>query len=166
MRAAKISWRRFRRRGEERPHVLTTNELRRIAARSGAREIRNVEIDVILTYLLQLFHERGLFEHLAFKGGTMLRKMVLGPRGRLSTDLDFTVYSQIARDDFMMILLEAFGRPYHGLRFQLDRNNDWYVADESCGANGGRPHAQPPGSLWVPAKLLGMPRPSGREKFL
>jgi predicted nucleotidyltransferase component of viral defense system len=108
--------------------VLTTNELRRIAARSGAREIRNVEIDIILTYLLQLFHERGLFEHLAFKGGTMLRKMVFGPRGRLSTDLDFTLYSQIACDDIMMALLEAFGRPYHGLRFQLDQNNDWYVA--------------------------------------
>ena len=70
--------------------------MRRIATRSGARSIRNVEIDIILTYLLQLFYERGLLEHLAFKGGTMLRKMVFGPRGRLSTDLDFTLYSQVA----------------------------------------------------------------------
>jgi predicted nucleotidyltransferase component of viral defense system len=82
--------------------VITTNELRRIATRSGARQIRNVEIDVILTLLLQMFYERGLLEHLAFKGGTMLRKMVFGPRGRLSTDLDFTLNSEISRDDIMM----------------------------------------------------------------
>lgn len=115
--------------------MITTSELRRIATRSGARSIRNVEIDIILTYLLQLFHERGLLEHLAFKGGTMLRKMVFGPRGRVSTDLDFTLYSQVPRDDIMIALLEAFARPYRGLRFQLDQSNDWYVADESCGAN-------------------------------
>jgi predicted nucleotidyltransferase component of viral defense system len=115
--------------------VITTSEMRRIATRSGARSIRNVEIDIILTYLLQLFHERGLLEHLAFKGGTMLRKMVFGPRGRLSTDLDFTLYSQVERDDIMIALLEAFAQPYRGLRFQLDQSNDWYVADESCGAN-------------------------------
>jgi len=115
--------------------MITTSELRRIAARSGARSIRNVEIDIILTYLLQLFYERGLLEHLAFKGGTMLRKMVFGARGRLSTDLDFTLYSQVARDDIMLALLEAFAQPYRGLHFQLDQSNDWYVADESCGAN-------------------------------
>jgi predicted nucleotidyltransferase component of viral defense system len=104
--------------------VITTNELRRIATRSGARQIRNVEIDVILTLLLQLFYERGLLEHLAFKGGTMLRKMVFGPRGRLSTDLDFTLNSEISRDDIMMALLEGFGQPYRGLRFQLDQISD------------------------------------------
>lgn len=115
--------------------MIPTRELRRMAARSGARQIRNVEIDVILTLLLQMFHERGLLEHLAFKGGTMLRKTVFGPRGRISTDLDFTLYSTIARDDFMMALLEAFGQPYRGLHFQIDQSNDWYLADESCGAN-------------------------------
>lgn len=106
-----------------------------MAARSGARQIRNVEIDVILTLLLQMFHERGLLEHLAFKGGTMLRKTVFGPRGRNSTDLDFTLCSTIDRDDFMMALLETFGQPYRGLRFQIDQSNDWYLTEESCGAN-------------------------------
>jgi len=42
--------------------VITTSELRRIATRSGARQIRNVEIDIILTLLLQLFHERGVLD--------------------------------------------------------------------------------------------------------
>jgi len=35
----------------------------------------------------------------------------------------------------MMALLESFGQPYRGLRFQLDQSNDGYLADESCGAN-------------------------------
>jgi len=35
--------------------MLTTDELRRVAARSGARDIGKVEIDVILTHVLQLF---------------------------------------------------------------------------------------------------------------
>ena len=56
--------------------VLTLNQLRQVAAQSGARDIANVEIDVLLTFLLQFFNEKGLMEHLAFKGGTMLRKMV------------------------------------------------------------------------------------------
>jgi hypothetical protein len=38
--------------------VLTLSELRRVAARSGARDISEVEIDVILTHLLQLFSLR------------------------------------------------------------------------------------------------------------
>ncbi|MDE5455618.1 hypothetical protein GWE18_22810 [Bradyrhizobium sp. CSA112] len=35
--------------------------------------------------------EAGLIGHLVFKGGTMLRKMIFGQAGRLSTDLDFVV---------------------------------------------------------------------------
>jgi hypothetical protein len=31
--------------------MLTANDLRKVAARSGARDIGNVEIDVILTHL-------------------------------------------------------------------------------------------------------------------
>lgn len=38
-----------------------------------------------LTHLLQLFHEKGLMDHLSFKGGTILRKMVFGPRGQLAS---------------------------------------------------------------------------------
>lgn len=75
--------------------MLTANQLRQVAARSGARDIGNVKIDVILTYLIQLFPEKNIMDHVAFKGGTMLRKIVFGPRGRLSTDLDFTCRSDI-----------------------------------------------------------------------
>ncbi|TAK50777.1 MAG: nucleotidyl transferase AbiEii/AbiGii toxin family protein [Gammaproteobacteria bacterium] len=115
--------------------MLTTQQLRQVAARSGTRDIGNIEIDVILTHLLQLLHEKGLTEHLAFKGGTMLRKMVFGPRGRLSTDLDFTRRTDLALDDLMLMLLDALDRPYHGLEFRYDRVRDWYLTDEGCAAN-------------------------------
>lgn len=114
--------------------MLKLNDLRRVAAKSGARDIGNVEIDVILTHLLQLFTEKGITEHVAFKGGTMLRKMVFGPRGRLSTDLDFTRRSEISNDDLMIMMLEALNEPYRGLTFQL-KDKDWYQTDDGCAAN-------------------------------
>jgi predicted nucleotidyltransferase component of viral defense system len=58
--------------------MLTANQLRQVAGRSGARDIGNVEIDVILTYLLQLFAEKGIMDHDAFKGGTMLLRLGKG----------------------------------------------------------------------------------------
>ncbi len=115
--------------------MLTANELRKVAARSGARDIGNVEIDVILTHLLQLFADKGITDHVAFKGGTMLRKMVFGPRGRLSTDLDFTCRTDIPIDDLMLMMLDALGAPYHGLSFRFDKDKDWYLTDEGCAAN-------------------------------
>jgi predicted nucleotidyltransferase component of viral defense system len=115
--------------------MLTANELRRAAARSGARDIANVEIDVILTHLLQLFDDRGITEHVAFKGGTMLRKMVFGPRGRLSTDLDFTCRTDIDNDQLTLMMLDALSESYHGLSFRFDKDKDWYQTDDGCAAN-------------------------------
>jgi len=116
--------------------MLTTLELRNVAKQSGARDIAFVEIDILLTHILQLFHEKGILEHLAFKGGTMLRKMVFGPRGRLSTDLDFTKRSDIDGDDLLLeiasVLHEA---PYHGITFTLDRDKDWYRIEDGLAAN-------------------------------
>jgi predicted nucleotidyltransferase component of viral defense system len=115
--------------------MLTTAQLRKSAALSGVRDIGNIEIDVLLTHLLQLFHEKGLTRHLAFKGGTFLRKMVFGPRGRISTDLDFTHRSEIGLDDITLLLLEALEKPYRGIRFRFDREKDWYLTEEGCAAN-------------------------------
>ena len=60
----------------------------------------------------------------------MLRKMVFGPRGRLSTDLDFTCRTDIRVDDLMLMMLEAVDRPYarlgsHSAHHQTGR-------DRSC----------------------------------
>lgn len=115
--------------------MLTIEQIRKIAHLSGARDIDKVETDVILTYLLQLFHEKTITEHIAFKGGTMLRKMVFGPRGRLSTDLDFTLNSSISDDELMEMMLDALGKAYYGLSFRFDRDKDWYFTDSSLAAN-------------------------------
>jgi predicted nucleotidyltransferase component of viral defense system len=122
--------------------MLRANQLRQVAGRSGARDIGNVEIDVILTYLLQLFAEKGVMEHVGFKGGTMLRKMIFGPRGRLSTDLDFTSPSEIGAEDLMLMMLDALERPYHGISFRFDRDKDWYLTDDGCAANPVCAHAE------------------------
>jgi predicted nucleotidyltransferase component of viral defense system len=114
--------------------MLRLNDLRKVAAQSGARDIGNVEIDVILTHLLQLFVEKDIMDHIAFKGGTLLRKMVFGARGRLSTDLDFTRRTDISIDDLMTMMLEALNEPYRGLNFQL-KDKDWYLTDDGCAAN-------------------------------
>ncbi|MGY3404828.1 putative nucleotidyltransferase component of viral defense system [Bradyrhizobium sp. GM5.1] len=89
---------------------------------------------LILTYLLQLFTEKGITEHVAFKGGTLLRKMYFGPRGRLSTDLDFTACSDMSQDDVMMMMLDALSKPYHGTNFTI-ADNDWYLTEDGCAAN-------------------------------
>lgn|SRR3990167_180078 len=115
--------------------MLTLSQLRQSAVLSGIRNINSIELEVILTHLLQLFYERGLSKHLAFKGGTFLRKMIFGPRGRLSTDLDFTCYSDISLDDLTILLLETLEQPYHGITFRFDKNKDWYLTDEGCAAN-------------------------------
>ena len=57
---------------ERPPLMLTTSQLRQSAALSGVRDIGSIEIDVVLTHLLQLFHDHRLTGHLAFKGGTFL----------------------------------------------------------------------------------------------
>lgn len=115
--------------------MLTENQLRTVAARSGARDITKVEIDVILTHLLALLEEKAIAGHLAFKGGTMLRKMVFGPRGRYSTDLDFTLCTDIDREELMLMMLDAVAQPYNGLSFRFDRDKDWYFTDDALSAN-------------------------------
>jgi hypothetical protein len=115
--------------------MLTIEQIRRIAQQSGARDINKVETDIILTFLLQLFQEKGITGHIAFKGGTMLRKMIFGPRGRYSTDLDFTRRTDISDEGIMELMLDALSQPYHGLSFRFDRDKDWYFTDKSLAAN-------------------------------
>ena len=139
--------------------MLTIQQLRQAAALSSARDITHIEIDVGLTHLLQLFQEKGLTEHLAFKGGTFLRKMIFGPRGRLSTDLDFTRRTRISVDDLMLGLLDALDQPYHGLTFRFDRNKDWYLTEDGCAANPILAHTGNPAGLKIKIQVSTRERP-------
>jgi predicted nucleotidyltransferase component of viral defense system len=69
------------------------------AHNSGLRDKLVAERDVVLTYALRALLETGVMDHLAFKGGTCLRKLIFGSAGRFSEDLDFTLDSDRPDDD-------------------------------------------------------------------
>jgi hypothetical protein len=85
--------------------------------------------------------------------------MVFGPKGRLSTDLDFTCRTDVSLDELMMDLLEALGQPYHGLTFRFDKNKDWYLTDEGCAANPVLVHPGNPTGLKIKIQVSNRERP-------
>ncbi len=89
------------------------------------------EKEIILTYALQLFAERGILDKLAFKGGTCIRKMHLGSQGRFSTDLDFTAIEKLDPEELILEMMEIFQEPFHDIQFELD--NDWYETQDRLG---------------------------------
>ena len=69
------------------------------ARNSGLRDKLVAERDVVLTYALRALNDTGVMNHLAFKGGTCLRKTMFGSSGRFSEDLDFTLDTDRLDDD-------------------------------------------------------------------
>jgi len=102
---------------------------------------------------------KGLDRRLAFKGGTMLRKMVFGPRGRLSTDLDFTCRTDIHLDDLTMMVLDALEQPYHGIAFRFDKQKDWYLTGDGCAANPVCSHDHNPTGVKIKLQISTRERP-------
>ena len=76
-------------------------DVQRFAGQSRI-DIRVAIQEVVLTILLQRIYTSSLRDHLAFKGGTALRKLVFGSAGRFSEDLDFAVLT----DDYELVQLE------------------------------------------------------------
>ena len=64
------------------------------AADSGI-DLDIAEREIALTYILKVLADQGLFDRLAFKGGTAIRKLILGNQGRFSLDLDFTAVGEV-----------------------------------------------------------------------
>jgi predicted nucleotidyltransferase component of viral defense system len=116
--------------------VLTRPQVQRYAAESGLRDIMIAEKEIVLTYLLQLLSERGLLGRLAFKGGTCLRKMILGSQGRFSTDLDFTGLEEHDHEDVILDMMGAFEQPFHGIKFSIP-DDSYYESEDgvSWGVN-------------------------------
>lgn len=110
----------------------------RYAHQSGVRDQLVAEREVVLTYALGLLREAGALDHLAFKGGTCLRKVVFGSTGRFSEDLDFTLRTD---DDqtALTAIYEAFHREHYGVAFSLP--NDWYETDDGFGMEVSYRHA-------------------------
>ena len=82
------------------------------ARNSGMRDKLVAERDVVLTYALRVLFDAGLMNHLAFKGGTCLRKLIFGSAGRFSEDLDFTLDSDEPEDDVLARIVETFSREH------------------------------------------------------
>jgi predicted nucleotidyltransferase component of viral defense system len=90
------------------------------ARNSGLRDKQVAERDVVLTYALRGLQDAGVMDHLAFKGGTCLRKIVFGSSGRFSEDLDFTLDTELPEDDVLVQLVESFNRDHYGIDFTFD----------------------------------------------
>ncbi len=103
------------------------------ARNSGLRDKLVAERDVVLTYALRALFDTGLMNHLAFKGGTCLRKLIFGSSGRFSEDLDFTLDTDEPEDDVLARLVETFNGEHHGITFTFD---DYYKTDEETSFGG------------------------------
>ncbi len=91
--------------------------MRRFAHQSHT-DLHVAQQDVVLLYALDLLRERAVLPRLAFKGGTYLRKMILGPQGRFSEDMDFTAL-EIPKDP-EALFRSAFQGAHHGVQFALE----------------------------------------------
>ena len=103
------------------------------ARNGGLRDKLIAERDGVLTYVLRALVDDGVMNHLAFKGGTCLRKLVFGSAGRFSEDLDFTMDSAEPDDDVLMRIVEVFNREHFGITFTFD---EYYKTDDDTSFGG------------------------------
>jgi predicted nucleotidyltransferase component of viral defense system len=103
------------------------------ARNSGLRDKLIAERDIVFTYVLNALVEGGIMAHLAFKGGTCLRKFVFGSSGRFSEDIDFTIASEMPEDDVLVQLIESFNRTCYGIMFAFD---EYYKTDDASSFGG------------------------------
>lgn len=103
------------------------------ARNSGLRDKRVAERDVVLTYALRALFDAGVMDHLAFKGGTCLRKIVFGSAGRFSEDLDFTVDTDGPEDDVLVDVVETLDGEHYGVTFSSD---DYYKTEDDLSFGG------------------------------
>jgi predicted nucleotidyltransferase component of viral defense system len=122
--------------------MLPRPQVQRYSAESGLRDIMIAEKEVALTYLLQLLSERGMLDRFAFKGGTCIRKMVIGSQGRFSTDLDFTALEEHDHETVILDMMDAFAQPFHGIQFSIPDDSYYETQDGlSWGVNPAYTHA-------------------------
>jgi predicted nucleotidyltransferase component of viral defense system len=79
--------------------MIGQTEVFRLAQRFGVGE-RVIEKDYVLSWILVAIAESGLRGHVAFKGGTALKRAYF-PDYRFSEDLDFTLPRDLAHDELV-----------------------------------------------------------------
>ena len=103
-------------------------------AQASSIDSLEAERDIVLTYVLKILADQAslLLRHLAFKGGTCLKKIYFGKTGRFSMDLDFTCL-HARRDRFKSELKSVLNnREHYGISFAIEeeyeRSQDSYCA--------------------------------------
>ncbi|MGV8084107.1 MAG: nucleotidyl transferase AbiEii/AbiGii toxin family protein [Coriobacteriia bacterium] len=102
--------------------MITQREISKLAFKEKVND-RVIEKDYVLTWILFGLAESAIAGHLAFKGGTSLKKIYF-PGYRYSEDLDFTVLDTISSDDLLAGLAETLDRlsKTQGFQFALPEN--------------------------------------------
>lgn len=100
---------------------------------SGLEDKLVAERDVVLTYALRSLFDAGLMDHLAFKGGTCLRKVIFGSAGRFSEDLDFTLDTILAEDDMLIQVVDSFNRESYGIAYTFE---EYYKTEDATSFGG------------------------------
>ena len=103
------------------------------ARNSGLRDKLVVERDVVLTYALRALFDANVMDHLAFKGGTCLRKMIFGSAGRFSEDLDLTLDTDRSDDDVLTEIVDVFNLEHYGVTFTFEK---YYKTDDDTSFGG------------------------------
>jgi predicted nucleotidyltransferase component of viral defense system len=83
-----------------------------------------------------------MMNRFAFKGGTCLRKMIIGTQGRFSTDLDFTALEEHDHETVVLDMMDACTEPFHGIQFSIADDGYYETQDGlSWGVNPTYSHA-------------------------
>lgn len=82
--------------------MIPQAEVFRLAQRFGVAA-RVIEKDYVLSWVLMAIADSELREHVAFKGGTALKKVYF-PEYRFSEDLDFTLPGDLPHDELVELL--------------------------------------------------------------
>ena len=96
---------------------------------AGAQGREAAVVDVAQDLLLAHMHAADIFDGLAIKGGTAIRKLYAGKEGRFSLDLDFVELAGGAGELFVM---EADGLSIGPFRYGVaERRGRWSITFES-----------------------------------
>jgi uncharacterized protein len=101
--------------------VIPLAAINQLAAVYRGRGRNEAYLEFAQEHFLDWLRLEGLFEDEAvvFKGGTAIRKFVLGNEGRFSTDLDFAVGDPIHADHILERL--DHGVTHEGVTFVLEK---------------------------------------------
>jgi predicted nucleotidyltransferase component of viral defense system len=132
--------------------VIPLAAINQLAAVYRGRGRNEAYLEFAQEHFLDWLRLEGLFKDdaVVFKGGTAIRKFVLGNEGRFSTDLDFAVEDPIYADHILERLDQRV--THEGVTFVLDkydaaaRKGSWHAETAEHGAS-------------LPASLDFSPRP-------